>query len=519
MVFSSTFFLQLNDKGVLVNQWIDHRGLAEIYVHIAASLFLFLASLLAIFVIWLNFGRRGQGWFALRMGILFIGFIGLGEAAEHFFSVRGHEFFHYLHMISAPMGLFFLYLAVNELQLLYFDLEPKRMVSNNGLYLLALASVGLAAALGYQAKASWDTSVEQPFLSITVIPTLIIAYLLIRRSIDLYRAQNRVPLFNLSIFSTNLALIPLLAWGAVVLAVVIWLGRVADFLAWPTAYAVSHTIQDLFHAGLGASLMGSSLMLMLSKDTKSTEDRLVQSAKLVSLGEMTANLAADLNNPLMAIIGYSTLMLEDRKIPAARRKDLMMIQQEASRAAKVTKDLLDYAGKRQPRFQVIDIEVPLDQTLSLMEPRLRQGGIAVVKSMQRPLPFVSADPDQIKQAFINVMNNAIDSMRRGGRLEIHITKGANNVEVSFSDSGDGIPEEMLSRIFEPFFSLKPDGGGTGLGLSLAQSVIQQHRGSIEVTSQLGFGTCFTIRLPAVPEEESHWYESGNDTIAEIKNII
>src|SRR3989304_8795937 len=180
---------------------------------------------------------------------------------------------------------------------------------------------------------------------------------------------------------------------------------------------------------------------------------------------MTANLAMDLNNPLMAIIGYSTLMLEDRKIPAARRKDLMMIQQEASRAAKVNKVLRDYAGKRQPRFQVIDIEVPLDQTLSLMEPRLRQGGIAVVKSMQRPLPFVSADPDQIKQAFINVMNNAIDSMRRGGRLEIHITKGANNVEVSFSDSGDGITEEMLSRIFERSFSLKPDGGGTGLGLS------------------------------------------------------
>src|SRR3990172_1468380 len=304
--------------------------------------------------------------------------------------------------------------------------------------------------------------------------------MLIRKSIDLYKAQNRVPLFNLSVFSTNLALIPLLAWGAVVLAVVIWLGRVADFLAWPTASAVSHTIQDLFHAGLWASLMGSSLMLMLSRDTKSTEDRLVQSAKLVSLGEMTANLAMDLNNPLMAIIGYSALMLEDRKIPAARRKDLEMIQQEASKAAKVTKDLLDYSGKRQPCFQVIDAELPLDQALSLMESRLRQAGIAVVKSMQRPLPFISADPEQIKQAFVNVMNNAIDAMPRGGRLEIYITKEGQSVEVSFADSGDGIPEEMLSRIFEPFFSLKGE-GGTGLGLSLAQSVIRQHRGSINVS--------------------------------------
>jgi len=512
-------FGKLNSENLLVNQIVDHKGLAEIYVHVAAGGFLFAASLLAILVIWLNFGRRGQGWFALRMGIFFIGLIGLGEAAEHFFSARGHDFFHYLHMLAAPMSLFFLYLAVNELQLLYFDLEPKRMIGNHNLYLIAGATILLAAVLGYQSKASWDVAVELPFLSITVIPTLVIAYLLVRKSIDLYRAQNRVPLFNLSIFSTNLALIPLLAWGAVVLSVVIWLGRVADFIGWVPGYVVLHTTQDLFHAGLGASLMGSSLMLILSRDAKTTEDRLVQSGKLVSLGEMTASLATDLNNPLMAIIGYSTLMLEDRKIPVARRKDIEMIQHEASRAAKVTKDLLDYAGKRQPRFKVVDIELPLDQALSLMESRLRQAGIAVVKSMQRPLPFISADSDQIKQAFVNVMNNAIDAMSHAGRLEICVIKEGSQVEISFADSGDGIPEEMLARIFEPFFSLKAE-GGTGLGLSLAHSVIQQHKGSIDVSSRLGFGTNFTIRLPAVPDEESRWHmDSVLDTISQTHRVI
>lgn len=518
-MIEKAFFGQLNSKGLFANQLVDHKGLAEIYVHLGSSFFLFAASLLAISIIWLNFGRRGQGWFALRIGIFFVGLIGLGEAAEHFFSAQGHDFFHYLHMVAAPLSLFFLYLAINELKLLYFDLKPKRMIGNGPLYLIALAGIVVAAILGYQAKANWDVTVELPFLTITVIPTLAIAYMLVKRSADLYRAQNRVPLFNLSIFSTTLALIPLLAWGAVVLAVAIWLGRVADFLQWAPAYVVTHTIQDMFHAGVGASLMGSSLMLMLSRDTKATEGRLIQSGKLVALGEMTANVAADLNNPLMSIIGYSTLMLEDRKIPAARRKDLEMIQHEASRAAKVTRDLLDFAGKRQPRFQVVDMELPLDQALSLMESRLNQAGIAVVKSMQRPLPFISADPDQIKQAFVNVMNNAIDAMPRGGRLEIYTSKKDNNIEISFSDSGDGIPEEMLARIFEPFFSLRAE-GGTGLGLSLAKSVIQQHHGSIDVSSKLGAGTNFTIKLPAVPDEESEWYvDSSLDTLSQSNRIL
>ena len=129
-MIASSFFGNLVDKNVLVNQFVDHKALGEIYVHFAATMFLFAASLLAIFVVWLNFGRRGQGWFALRMGIFFIGLIGLGEFSEHFFSPKGHDFFHYLHMLAAPMSLFFLYLAVNELQLLYFDLEPKRMISS-----------------------------------------------------------------------------------------------------------------------------------------------------------------------------------------------------------------------------------------------------------------------------------------------------------------------------------------------------------------------------------------------------
>lgn len=504
----SSFFGQLNENGLLTNQLVDHRGLAEIYVHLAASSFLFVASLVAILVIWINFGRRGQGWFALRLGILFIGIIGLGEAAEHFLGPQGHDFFHYLHMLAAPASLFYLYLAINELRMFYFDLEPKRIVNNRNLYLIALATFAVSAVLGYQATDQWDRSIEQPFLSITIIPTLVLAYLLVVKTIELYQAQNRVPLFHLSIFSTFLALIPLLAWGAVMLALAIWLGRTADQTGSAIGFVIFHTIQDLFHGGLGAVLMGSSLILILSNDTKVNEDRLVQSAKMVSLGEMAADVAVDLNNPLMSIIGYSTLMLEDKKIPAARRKDIEMIQLEASRAAKITKDLLDFSGKRRPKFQVVDVEVPLDQALSLMEGRLRQAGVEIVRNMQRPLPFVSADVDQLEQAFVNVMNNAVDAMPSGGQLEIYVTKENTSVEVSFSDNGEGIPVETIPRIFEPFFSLKPD-SGTGLGLSLAKSIIQLHRGSIEVTSQVGYGTTFSIKLPAVDETESHWYpDSG-----------
>jgi signal transduction histidine kinase len=334
---------------------------------------------------------------------------------------------------------------------------------------------------------------------------VIVAYLLSKRTLELYRAQHRVPIFNLAIFSTALGMIPLLAWGTVALTVTIGLGRLGDLTNQAAPYVFFHIVQDMFHAGVGATLLGGSLILMLSSDTKSTEYRLAQSAKLISIGEMAAAVAEDLNDPLLNIIGYSSLMINDQKIPAARRKDLELIRREASRAAGITEGLIDYAGKSGPKFKVIDVEASIDEALSLMEGRARQRQIEIAKEVKKPLPYVSADPDQLKQAFVNIMNNAMDAMPGGGRLQVSAAGYQEQVEIRFSDTGDGIPPEALSSIFQPFFSSK-GAGATGLGLSLSQNIVHHHLGTIDVSSQVGLGTTFIVRLPALTGQEASWYD-------------
>jgi signal transduction histidine kinase len=501
----SNLFGRINSEGQLVDQMVGHKGLLEINVHIAAGFFLFLAALLAIVVVWLNFGRRGHGWFALRLGILFIGFIGLGEAAEHFFSGRMYAFFHYLHIVAAPLSLFFLYLAIDELQLLYFNLKQKPRISNQSLYLISFAAVATAGLLGYQTEAGWDRVIEVPILTLSLVPTMIIVYLLFKRTLELYRVQHRVPIFNLAVFSTALGMIPLLAWSTVGLTLTIWLGRVGDLTDQAAPYVIFHVLQDMFHAGVGATLLGGSLIFMLSSDTKSIEYRLAQSAKLISIGEMAATVAEDLNNPLLNIIGYSSLMISDPAIPAGRREDLELIRREASKAANITEGLLDFAGKTGPKFRIIDVEASIDQALNLMDGRARQIGVKIVKEVQKPLPYISADPDQLKQAFVNIMNNAMDAMPRGGRLTVSAAGAGEQVEIRFADTGDGIPPDALPDIFRPFFSSK-GAGATGLGLSLSQNIIQQHLGTVEVSSQVGLGTTFVIMLPALTGQEASWYD-------------
>ena len=490
-------------RNLLSNEFFVHESLVHGFIHIAAGLFLFMASLAAIAALRVKFARRNQGWLALQMAILLVGFIGLGEAAEYFMSAQIHDFFRYLQMLAISTSLFLLWVAINELHAFYFDHTRKRVIDNKTVALVVLSTIALPIALGYQTTQSGDKALELPFLTMTAIPTVVMAYLLFRRSMMMFLEQKKVPLMNLSIFSTTVSIVPLLTFGTVLLALVIWLGRIATYFELTTVFALFHSLQSIFHGGLSFALIGSTLMLVLSKDMRWIEDRVLRAGQLMSLGEMANSLAEELTNPLMAIIGYSTIMLEDKKIPAARRKDLLMIQQEASRAAQTTKETLDFAGHSQLRFQVVDAEGLIDQILNLLEPRIKQVGIEVKKSVSRPLPLISVDSNQIKQVFVNIVNNALDTMPHGGSLDIYINRGEDGIELTFSDNGDGIPDENLSRIFEPFFSSRPQ-SGTGLGLSLAKSIIQKHNGSINVTSQVGYGSSFIITLPAVAEEDTFW---------------
>lgn len=490
---------QLSPQGLIINQLVDHRGLVEIYVHLTASSFLFLASLVAAFSLWRSFKHQAHGWFLLRFGVVFLGFVGLGEAAEHFGGQAQYHFFHYLHMVASPMSLLFLYSAVRELNFFYLDLQPKKLISQANSYLTALSSLIIAFVLGVQIGPT-SKIIELPFLTLTMLPTVVLAYLLVKESIKLYQKQQRLSLFNLSLFSTTFGLLPLLSLGAVMLATSIWLGRLADNYQWVLGYIIFHVTQDMWHAGLGATLMGSALILYLLPEQQEVHKRLLRSAKLVAIGEMAADIASQLNQTLLTVLSHSTLVLEDKKLPINERHELEVIQTEAEKAVKLAKDLLDYSSNLAPKFQAVDVETILEASLRLTSPRLVKAGISVIKSYDRPLPLISADVDQIKQVFIGIINNAADSMSTGGRLEIVAAKKGSFVEVAFTDTGPGMAKEQLSQVFQPLYSTKSD-KGTGIGLALAQSIIRQHRGSISVDSYPEYGTTVIVTLPAVSDED------------------
>lgn len=493
-------FSGFTNSGEIANQFFEHKGLLEIYVHLAGGFFLFASSIIAAFLLWRNFSRLRQGWFPLGVGILFIGLIGLGEAVEHFFGPpgsAGYDFFHYLHMVAAPVGLFFLYVGVNELQFLYFEVKQKRVLSNQVVYLIIFVSFLLPAFLSAEAFA--DNALEVTFLSVTIIPTLIIAFLLTRKSIDLYRQQDKLSLFSLSVFSTVLVLIPILALSAVGLAGVIWLGRLADELglAWP--YLSFHVLQDLFLVTTGSTMLGSAIILMIPRSIKELQDRLLKSAKFTSLGELASNIAEQLSVPLTNILGYASLLLSEEKIPSYKKKDLELIKNEASKAVRLAQDLLDVSQSAKPDFKVLSLESVLEDALALAGGRCQQGGVKINRNFQHPLPLVSVDPEQIRQVFINVINNAVDAMPHGGKLDISLFSRGDWIELDFQDTGHGIAKENLKKVFEPLFTTKAS-KGTGLGLSLAKTILSQHNGTVEVKSTIGLGTMVKIKLPSLKRE-------------------
>lgn len=486
--------------GIIRGQLFDHKGLLEINVHIVAGLFFFLSSLILAALLWRKFHHVRQGWFALRAGIVSVGLIGLGEVSEHFFSATGHDFFHYLFLIAAPVGLFFIYAALLELEALYFKTENKTVIPVSWIYGILLLELALATIFGWQSRYPWKEAIEQPFLIIMLLPNLFIAFLIVKKSISLYREQHRLSLFSLSIFSTVLALVPLLAIGNILLSLDILIGRYADKLTLAVPYVITHSVLDVLMAGVGAIMIGSSVMLVMAPDLRVLQERIVQSAKFVALGELAANITYQLDSPLDKIKILSELALKENQTTSQLKKDLEKMLEEATKATDIARNLANFSRTTKPHFQVTSLKGLIDDSLSLMEPRLRHGGIRITKKLQKPLPYLSVDRNQVKQVFVDLLNNAADAVSQGGHIEISAFISEGWVEISFQDNGPGIEDQNLEHIFEPFFTTKKNGRGTGLGLSLAASVIQNHGGQIDAKSEEGKGARILIKLPALAEE-------------------
>lgn len=232
---------------------------------------------------------------------------------------------------------------------------------------------------------------------------------------------------------------------------------------------------------------------------KLAEKRLVNSARLAAVGEIAAGVAHELNNPLTTIAGFSELILEDLPEDAAHREDLRLVWQEAHRARDVVRRLLDFSRPDESFKELADFTEILGEALALVHHLARVNGIEIRFVPWADLPKIRMDRRQIKQVVLNLVQNALQAMPRGGTIVVQTTpeqrEGRDWVALRVIDNGQGIPMEIVSRVFEPFFTTKPPGQGTGLGLSISNHIVSEHGGFMEVDSQPGQGTCFAVWLP------------------------
>ena len=234
-------------------------------------------------------------------------------------------------------------------------------------------------------------------------------------------------------------------------------------------------------------------------ELKRTQAQLIHSTKLAAIGELAANIAHEINNPLTSVLGFASYLAEQVAPGQPMREELDLIQEEAGRARDIVRDLLHFSRQREFIPQITDLNTVLEQTLSMVR---RQGALDAISLREEYAPGlapVEIDVPRIKQVFLNLINNAVYVMKdRGGSLTIRSQASGAMVQVEVTDTGTGIAPEHLDRIFEPFFTTKPEVSGTGLGLSVSLGIVQSHGGTIEVKSQLGKGSTFTVKLPAKP---------------------
>ena len=246
----------------------------------------------------------------------------------------------------------------------------------------------------------------------------------------------------------------------------------------------------------------SKAILGIARDLtekKRMEQQLLQAEKLSALGELVSGVAHELNNPLTGILGYSELLLQSPAPPD--RETLARIHREAERMRRIVQNLLAFARRSKPEKIPTQVNDLLYQIMELMEYEMRVNNVRVITNLDTSIPCVLADPHQLQQVFLNLINNAYQAMLPGGgtlTLTTAHDPQTRRVRVGFTDTGVGIPPEYLGRIFDPFFTTKEVGQGTGLGLSLSYGIVKEHGGEIRVTSRVGEGSTFQVELP-VPE--------------------
>ena len=255
----------------------------------------------------------------------------------------------------------------------------------------------------------------------------------------------------------------------------------------------------VFSSLAAAALQNASLYNDLKgkmNELNAAQEQLVHSTKMAAIGELSANVAHEINNPLTSVLGYTTHLLKTLDLPESPRRILGMMEQETLRVRKIIRNLLDFARQKPSWMQPADASLPVRETVALVQGMAQKAKVIIHEDYPAVPVMVNMDHNEMKQVCINIVNNAIQAMPHGGDLRIRVRMvNEHEIVTEFTDTGIGISQEHLGKIFEPFFSTKDTGDGTGLGLSISYRIIRNHGGRIETESVVGRGTTFRIYVP------------------------
>src|SRR6266516_2157282 len=288
-----------------------------------------------------------------------------------------------------------------------------------------------------------------------------------------------------------------------------WIGLLPPAWADPVARAIAEPSGSTAEIRAGERVLlltaipmaepGSAVLVLDRKtERRRLQEQLIQSEKMSAIGQLIAGVAHDLNNPLASVVGFSDFLAEAGDVPPSLQEPLQVIRQEAERAATIVKNLLSFARSQVGERTRQAIGALLDSTLALLRNQLMAHKVEATVEVEPGLPEVEVNANQIKQVFVNVINNAcqaIASDAPSGRIWITARRVGDVIAVSVTDSGPGMTEELAARVFEPFFTTKREGEGTGLGLSICQGIMKEHGGRITLDTRPGAGANFTLELP------------------------
>jgi len=249
---------------------------------------------------------------------------------------------------------------------------------------------------------------------------------------------------------------------------------------------------------------GSTLHFLVKdiEQRRLMEKQMAQAEKLVSIGQFSAGVAHEINNPLGIILGYTQLLLKNRGTAEERHDDLKTIEKNVRNCKAIVEDLLSFARRSESKKEITRIHDIIDDVLGFMQHDSNLDHIQISTDYDPQVPPLELDAKKMKQVFINLLMNAKHAIDRKGNIKITtgLNRDTDQILIKVADSGHGIDKKDLTRIFDPFFTTKPTGEGTGLGLSVSYGIIKNHGGDIAVESEIGIGSTFTMALP-VPSKD------------------